>query len=95
MEPCFLTQETFWNFRQNENFELAEFKLNRFYKEIALNTGLGLRFDFTYFVFRVDWGVAMHDPSYSSGNRWVIKDFFTDKWVNNNTAINVAVGFPF
>lgn len=84
-----------WNFRKNENFELAEFKINRFYKEIAINTGVGLRLDFTYFLFRVDWGVALHDPTYSDGNRWVIKDFFSDKWINNNSALNVAVGFPF
>jgi hypothetical protein len=84
-----------WNFRKNDNFEDAEFKFDRFYKEIALNTGLGLRFDFTYVIFRVDWGIAMHDPSYADGSRWVIKDFFSNRWVNDNTAVNFAVGFPF
>ncbi len=91
----FLDGGNIWNLRKNENFENAEFKFNRFYKEIALNTGLGLRFDLTYIIFRIDWGVALHDPSFSDGERWVIKDFFNTKWVNNNTAINFAVGFPF
>ena len=91
----FLDGGNIWNLRKNENFENAEFKFNRFYKEIALNTGLGLRFDLTYIIFRIDWGIAMHDPSYTDGERWVIKDFFNKQWVNDNTAINFAVGFPF
>ena len=84
-----------WNFRDNINFTNAEFKINRFYKELAANTGIGLRFDLTYVVFRVDWGIALHDPSYPEGNRWVIKDFFKNRWINDNTAVNFAVGYPF
>ena len=84
-----------WNFRQDPNFENAEFQFDRFYKEIALNSGIGLRFDLTYVVFRTDWGIALHDPSKLEGNKWVIQDFFTNRWVFDNTAINFAIGFPF
>ena len=91
----FLDGGNMWNFREDDNFKNADFKLDRFYKEIALNTGLGLRFDFTYVIFRIDWGVAMHDPSYPTNERWVIKDFFNRGWVNENTAVNFAVNYPF
>ncbi len=91
----FLDIGNMWNFRENANFKNAEFRLNRFYKEFAINTGFGVRFDFDYFIFRMDWGIALHDPTYQENKRWVIKDFFSDKWLNNNTAFNFAVGYPF
>ena len=84
-----------WNFRKDANFENAEFEWERFYKEFAINSGMGLRFDLTYVVFRIDWGIALHDPSKLEGNRWVIKDFFDERWIFDNTAINFAIGFPF
>ncbi len=35
-----------------------------FYKEIAWSYGVGVRLDFSFFVFRVDFGVKLYDPSY-------------------------------
>lgn len=84
-----------WNFSQDPNFVNAEFQFDRFYKEIALNSGIGLRFDLSYVVFRVDWGIALHDPSKLAGEKWVIKDFSDERWIFDNTAINFAIGFPF
>jgi len=91
----FVDAGNIWNFQENANFKNAEFDFNRFYKEFAVNTGFGLRFDLTYVVFRTDWGVALHDPSQSAGQRWVINDFLEKRWVFDNTAINFAIGFPF
>lgn len=84
-----------WNFREEGNFENSDFKFNRFYKEIALNTGFGLRFDLTYVVFRTDWGIALRDPSKIESKRWVIRDFSSQGWIIDNTALNFAIGFPF
>ncbi|MBR9859518.1 BamA/TamA family outer membrane protein [bacterium] len=84
-----------WNFREDPNLPDAEFKLDRFYQEIAINSGIGLRFDFTYLIFRVDWGVAMRDPTYPLGERWVILDFPSNQWITSNSALNIAVGYPF
>lgn len=91
----FMDGGNIWNFREDPNFPSADFQLNRFYKEIALNTGLGLRFDLTYVILRVDWGIAVHDPAKLAGDRWVIQDFFTNRWVFDNTAVNFAIGYPF
>ena len=91
----FMDAGNVWNFQEDVNFQNAEFKFNRFYKELAINSGIGLRFDLTYVVFRVDWGIALHDPSYLEGQRWVIKDFFDNEWINKNSAVNFAVGYPF
>lgn len=91
----FVDAGNIWNFKEDPGFPNGEFKWNRFYKEVAINSGIGLRFDFSYVVFRTDWGIALHDPSQADGNRWVIQDFFTSKWINNNTAVNFAIGYPF
>ena len=84
-----------WTFREEPSFENGHFEFDRFYKEIALNTGLGFRFDLTYVVFRTDWGIALHDPSKVESERWVIKDFSDNRWIFDNTAINFAIGYPF
>lgn len=91
----FMDAGNIWNFREEGDLPNAHFSFDRFYKEIALNTGLGLRFDLTYVVFRVDWGIALHDPSKITSKRWVIQDFTDDRWVFDNTALNFAIGFPF
>jgi outer membrane protein assembly factor BamA len=84
-----------WNMRKDDNFSQAEFNFNRFYKEIAINSGIGMRWDFSYFVFCIDWGVALRDPTFSAGERWVILDFPSPSWIRNNSAINLAIGYPF
>ncbi len=60
-----------------------------FYKQIALGSGLGVRLNFDYFIFRVDVAYRLHDPSQSSP--WVIKN----KYDSDNLAWNFAIGYPF
>lgn len=65
------------------------FYLDRFYKQLAFNTGIGLRLDIKFAVLRLDWGVQLHNPNNPAGERW-IKSL---KW--KNTALNFGVGYPF
>lgn len=65
------------------------FRFNTFYKQIALGYGTGLRIDMSYFVFRFDFGVKLHDPQKAAGNRWVFNPVWRD------TAFNFAIGYPF
>jgi len=51
--------------------EQANFRLNEFYKELAVGAGGGLRYDFEFFVIRMDLGVKLYDPAFVSGRRWV------------------------
>jgi outer membrane protein assembly factor BamA len=54
-----------WNWTPIDNSDLAkgsDFKLNRFYKEFAVGAGTGLRFDFNYFLIRLDWAYKIRDP---------------------------------
>ncbi len=67
----------------------AEFRFDRFYKQLGFNTGLGIRLDIKFAVLRLDWGIRLHDPNCPAGERW-IHDF---RW--KNTALNFGVGYPF
>ncbi len=67
----------------------GEFHFNTFYKQLAFNTGIGLRLDIKFAILRLDWGIQLHNPNNPAGERW-IHDF---KW--SNTALNFGVGYPF
>lgn len=66
------------------------FQISDFYKEIAIGAGLGLRFDFSFLVFRFDVGHKIKDPRYPEGQRWR-RPFFK----SSQTVWNIAVGLPF
>ena len=91
----FVDAGNIWLLRPNEQFENGHFSLQNFYRQVAINSGFGLRLDLSYIIFRIDLGVALHDPSYTEGNRWVIGDFGQNAWLQKNTALNFAVGYPF
>ena len=67
----------------------AVFHFNNFYKQLAFNTGIGLRLDIQFAILRLDWGIQLHNPNNPVGERW-IHNF---KW--RNTSLNFGVGFPF
>ena len=67
----------------------AVFYVKDFYKQLAFNTGLGLRFDIKFAVLRLDWGVQLYNPNMPAGDRWIKKL----KW--KNTSLNFGVGYPF
>jgi outer membrane protein assembly factor BamA len=80
-----------WYMKSNpsEYAEAAVFHPRDFYKQLALNTGLGIRFDIKFAILRLDWGLQLHNPNRPSGDRWIRKF----NW--RNTALNFGVGYPF
>ncbi len=74
--------------------DLANFQINRFYKEIAIGTGFGLRYDFEYFVFRIDIGIKVHDPAFNAGDRWVISNIFNRDWKQNTWREDLNIPLP-
>ena len=86
----FLDVGNVWYLRDREsNDPNAVFRFDKFYKQLGLNTGLGLRIDATFVIIRVDWGIQLHNPGWAEGERW-IHNF---KW--KNMALNFGVGYPF
>jgi hypothetical protein len=81
-----------WLRSQNVNKPGGNFAWNRFYKEIAVGAGLGLRFDFSFFLLRIDVGIKLRDPALAENSRWipVFKEFGM-----NNLHWNFGIGYPF
>lgn len=81
-----------WTIREYDSQAGGCFSFDRFYKEIALSYGLGFRFDFDYFVVRLDGGMKALNPIYSSGkNRWPV----LHPNLNRDFTFHLAVGYPF
>ena len=70
----------------------AVFKFDKFYKEIAIGTGFGIRFDFSFFVFRFDLGIKIRDPKEPEENRWILG---ARKLKSDDYMLNVGIGYPF
>lgn len=88
----FLDAGNIWAINKKDNRPGAQFRFDQFYKEIALGTGMGLRFDFTYFIFRLDLGMKLRDPSLEEGKRFIIGNYpITAKDFN----LTFAIGYPF
>ena len=70
--------------------EGAQFQLNQFYKQIAVGSGIGIRFDFTFLILRLDLATKVYDPTAPSGQQWALRYF-------NGSAIsfNLGIGYPF
>ncbi len=80
-----------------DNAPEAVFKFDRFYKEIAVGAGLGLRFDLNFMVIRLDTAIPLRKPYLEDGSRWVFSeiDFTNTSWRQNNIQWNFAIGYPF
>lgn len=70
-----------------------------FYQQIALGGGFGLRFDFTYFIFRLDMGVRLRNPYPLRGGEGSFseRDYWTNlsKWRWRDANFNIGLGYPF
>jgi outer membrane protein assembly factor BamA len=85
----FLDAGNIWLRSPSEDFPNGEFKLNTFYKQIAVDIGVGLRFDFSFFIFRLDGAVPVHEPT--RPGEWFNPETFQFK----NSILNFAIGYPF
>ncbi|MDR0427624.1 MAG: BamA/TamA family outer membrane protein [Dysgonamonadaceae bacterium] len=91
-EPAFFVDAgNIWTIRSYESQPGGLFEWNKFYKEIAVATGIGLRFDLSFLIVRLDAGTRIYDPARAEGNRFVL---FKGKLLRNS-ALHFAIGYPF
>jgi outer membrane protein assembly factor BamA len=80
-----------WLSRPDPNRPKGEFLWDRFWHEFALGSGIGLRLNLGFFIFRADFAIPMRDPTQNADQRWVI----TRLKLPDDLRINIGIGYPF
>jgi hypothetical protein len=80
-----------WPRKNNQNMK-GEFHFageNTFIQQFAVGIGMGIRFDFNFFVLRLDGAIKVRDPAKEEGNRWLNGKSM------KNAVLNFGIGYPF
>ncbi len=87
----FVDAGNIWTIKNYEESQPdGQFKLDTFYKQIALSYGAGIRFDLGFLLLRLDTGIRAYDPAREENDRWVIF-----RPALNRMAWHFAIGYPF
>ena len=73
-----------------ETFSPGNFRLKNFFRELALGTGIGIRYDLDFLIIRLDWGIGLHLPYETSRSGYFNVDSFS-----RNQTLHFAIGYPF
>jgi len=86
-----------WTFLEDVNRPGSRFEINDFYRELAVGTGFGLRFDFSFLILRADWGIKVYDPARAEGQRWLFDKLTLRRPLGEpeQTILNIGIGYPF
>lgn len=87
----FIDAGNVWTLNKDPNKINGNLDASRFYKEIAIGSGFGIRYDFSFFVLRLDAAIRIRDPQYAENNRWT----FDKHPIRNTTILNFGIGYPF
>lgn len=89
---AFIDAGNIWTIREYENQPGGVFEFDKFYKQIAVAYGLGLRLDLDFFVLRFDGGMKAINPKYKKAKERypIIHPKFS-----RDFAFHFAVGYPF
>ena len=68
----------------------GKLRMKNFFKELAVGTGVGIRFDMDMLVVRADLGIGLHLPYETSRSGWYNIPRFKD-----GLAFHLAIGYPF
>jgi len=86
----FVDAGNIWNLYNQKGLEGGQFEFSRFYKEIAVGAGFGLRVATQFIIIRLDLAVRLWDPSKIVSQRWVLPN---TKFSDIN--FNLGIGYPF
>ncbi len=90
----FLDAGNVWYLQDDHNGSAGspsvQFRLKSMLTEMAVGTGLGLRYDLEFLVLRLDWGIGLHVPYKTERHGFYNVDGF-----KKNQTLNFAIGYPF
>lgn len=88
----FVDAGNIWTIRSYANQPGGVFEFDKFYKQIAVSYGLGLRLDLDFFILRFDGGMKAINPAYTTKREHfpILHPKF-----KRDFAFHFAVGYPF
>jgi outer membrane protein assembly factor BamA len=92
----FLDAGNIWTYKKDPTQPGSQFIFNKFYKDIAVGTGVGFRFDFKFVIGRIDFGMKLRDPKLTDGSRWIImrRPYSFKNHLEDFTMV-LGIGYPF
>lgn len=89
---AFVDAGNIWTLREYADQPGGQFRIDKFYRQIAVAYGLGLRLNFDYFILRLDAGMKAIHPAYSDARHHypIIHPNLT-----RDCSLHFAVGLPF
>lgn len=88
----FIDAGNVWTMNKQETWEGGDFLINKFYKQLAIGTGVGIRYDFGFTAIRLDAGLKVRDPSIPGQKSWVI---YHEPITWSSLVWNFGIGYPF
>ena len=89
---AFIDAGNIWTLRSYAEQPGGQFKLDEFYKQIAVAYGVGLRLNFGYFILRLDMGMKAINPAYENHKEHYA---FLNPDFSRDFSFHFAVGLPF
>ena len=93
----FLDAGNVWNLVENWDTDdnpmagyATQIKIKNVLNQLAVGTGIGIRYDMDFLVIRLDWGVALHYP-FDTGK----SGFYNIDRFKNSHTLHFAIGYPF
>ncbi len=83
-----------WNMSQGNTDPSTQFHLNDFYNQIAVGAGFGLRWDFDFFLLRLDMATKVINPANPVNQKWVLPQTSFEGG-QNPIEYNIGIGYPF
>jgi hypothetical protein len=90
----FIDAGNIWTFANNQSNVNSVFNFNTFYNQIAVGTGFGMRWDFSFFLLRLDIATKVINPAKPKNEKWVL-DKTTLSSGENPLEFNIGIGYPF
>jgi hypothetical protein len=87
----FIDAGNIWAIKEDTERPGSLFKFNRFFDDLAIGTGLGLRFDLSFVTLRTDLGLKLRDPGNTGSERWITGRKFSKQ----DLGLVIAIGYPF
>ena len=78
-----------WNISDNVNDPDAVFSGLKSLENIAVGSGFGIRYDFSFFVLRLDLGFKTYNPAKEENEKWFKELNFS------KSVINIGINYPF